>query len=213
MNSQTKNTVIISLLAVGVIGAVILAGSNNANNANAVDSHGHPSNVAATGDQSTAFSPEELVGKPAPAFSLTDIDGNVYSPESLKGKNVVLFFNEGLMCYPACWNQIASFGKDARFNSGDTIALSVVVDPKKDWGQAIAKMPELAAAKTLFDDGGYASRAFSVLKTPSSMHYGTLPGHTYVVIDKTGIVRYVFDDPRMAIRNDEIFAKISAFNK
>jgi peroxiredoxin Q/BCP len=211
MNSQTKNTVIISLLAVGVIGAVILAGSNNANNANAVDGHGH--SIAAADDQKNAPSLEELVGKPVPTFSLTDINGTVYSSDSLKGKNVVLFFNEGLMCYPACWNQISAFGKDARFNSEDTIALSVVVDPKKDWGQALEKMPELAAAKTLFDDGGDVSRMFNVLKTPSSMHYGSLPGHTYIVIDKAGIVRYVLDDPRMAIRNDEIFAKISAFNK
>jgi len=54
----------------------------------------------------------DLVGKPVPAFSLRDRHGTEYSADKLKGKNIVLFFNEGIMCYPACWDQIAAFGKD-----------------------------------------------------------------------------------------------------
>ncbi len=207
MKKQIKNTIntssLVAALVIGVIGTIILFKAQSHQSPDADASKGSSADSA-----QTASSLDELVGKPAPKFSLTDINGKEYSTENLKGKNVVLFFNEGLMCYPACWNQIAKFGSDSRFNSNDTIALSIVLDPKKDWSEAIAKMPELAAAKTLFDDGGYAARAFNVLKLPSSMHYGLLPGHTYVVIDKAGIVRYVFDDPRMAIRNDDIFAKV-----
>lgn len=190
----------------GVLGLVVLIGINNNGSENAAVSSSGSSDTA-----SVATSLDGMVGKQSPQFSLTDINGKEYSSENLKGKNVVLFFNEGLMCYPACWNQIAKFGSDSRFNSADTVALSVVVDPKSEWKQAIDKMPELAAATTLFDDGGGVSRTFNVLKTPSSMHYGSLPGHTYVLIDKNGIVRDVYDDPRMAIRNDEIFTKIQAF--
>lgn len=194
------------VLAVGIIGLGAFLAINN-------KSASPTSRQSAQVNEyrSESFSPSELIGKSVPQFSLTDINGKEYSSKNLKGKNVVLFFNEGLMCYPACWNQIAKFGSDSRFNSSDTVALSVVVDPKTEWKQAIDKMPELAAATTLFDDGGAVSRAFNVLKTDSSMHYGMLPGHTYVIIDKAGIVRDVYDDPRMAIRNDEIFAKIQAF--
>ena len=36
------------------------------------------------------------------------------------------------------------------------------------------------------------------------MHYGQLPGHTYVVIDGNGVIRHVYDDPNMAIHNDQL---------
>ena len=42
-----------------------------------------------------------LVGKPMPDIQLSDKDGKTYTPANFKGKNTVLFFNEGLMCYPA----------------------------------------------------------------------------------------------------------------
>ncbi len=153
-----------------------------------------------------------LVGKPLPDIQLSDKDGKVYTAANFKGKDTVLFFNEGLMCYPACWNQIAAFGSDARFNTSDIQAISVVVDSAKDWKTAIAKMPQLAKATTMFDTGASASKQLGLLTTASSMHKGSLPGHTYVVIDKEGIVRYVSDDPNMAIANDSIFNKIAELN-
>ena len=149
-----------------------------------------------------------LLEKPLPDIQLSDKDGKIYTTADFKGKNTVLFFNEGLMCYPACWNQIAAFGSDPRFNSDQIQAISVVVDSAKDWQTAIAKMPQLAKATTMFDANANVSRQLGMLTTASQMMGGTLPGHTYVIIDKDGIVRYVFDDPNMAIANDMLFAKI-----
>ncbi|MCK9211785.1 MAG: redoxin domain-containing protein [Candidatus Paceibacterota bacterium] len=155
---------------------------------------------------------DSLVGKPVPTIQLTDKDGKTYTPADSKGKYTVLFFNEGLMCYPACWNQISAFGGDPRFNSDNIQAISVVVDSAAEWQKAIAKMPELAKATTMFDTGANVSRQLGMLTTASSMHKGSLPGHSYVVIDKEGIVRYVLDDPNMAIANDMLFGKIEALN-
>ena len=169
------------------------------------DSHGHPVIQA----DNSKFN--GLIGELAPNFSLTDRDGNVYSPENLRGKNVLLFFNEGLMCYPACWNQIVSLADDSRFKDKNTEVFSVVVDAEKDWRQAVNKMPELARAKVLFDSGSAASKQFGVLDLDSSMHKGTFPGHTYVLIDKEGIVRYVFDDPNMAINNDKLIEELNKY--
>jgi len=152
-----------------------------------------------------------LIGK-TPSFSLANREDEIYSSENLRGKNVVLFFNEGLMCYPACWSQIAAFPKDVRLNSADTVVLSVVVDSPKDWRTAIEKMPELAAATVVFDVQKTASAEFGVLKSESSMHYGSLPGHTYVVLDKNGVVRHVFDDPNMAIHNAQLVETIAGLN-
>lgn len=151
-----------------------------------------------------------LVGNPMPNIQLSDKNGKIFTTTDFRGKNVVLFFNEGLMCYPACWNQIAAFGNDARFNTDQIQAISVVVDSSTDWQKAIGRMPQLAKATTMFDVGANASRELGALTTQSSMHRGSLPGHTYIVVDKDGIVRYVFDDPNMAIANDMLFSKINS---
>lgn len=149
-----------------------------------------------------------LVGKKAPDFSLEDYDGNKITLSSLKGKKVVLFFNEGLMCYPACWNQIAAFGKDIRFNTKEIATYSIVIDPRRDWKQAIDKMPELASITVLFDSNRAVSQTYGVLTLNSSMHRGQFPGHTYIIIDKEGIVRFSKDDFQMAVRNDELVEEL-----
>lgn len=148
-----------------------------------------------------------LVGKPAPDFILETYDGNKIALSSLKGKNVILFFNEGLMCYPACWNQIAAFGKDTDLGK-KAVILNITADPKDDWKQAIDKMPELASATVLFDSNRQVSSVYGVLTLPSSMHKGQFPGHSYVIIDKEGIIKFVQDDVQMAVRNQELAAEI-----
>ncbi len=212
--SNVTSIIIVSVLVLG-LGYFLFKSSpdnsqakqNVANNTNANMDSMHGAGATANSDALNS-----LMGKPIPNIELKDKEGKTYTAADFKGKNIVLFFNEGLMCYPACWNQIASFGSDERFNSSDIQAISVVVDSANDWKTAIAKMPQLAKATTMFDEGASASRQLGMLTTASSMHRGSLPGHTYVVIDKEGIVRYVFDDPNMAMANDILFSKIKELN-
>ena len=157
---------------------------------------------------SESTSDSKWVGEKAPDFELEDFDGNKVTPASLKGKNVVLFFTEGLMCYPACWDQMAKLGTDERFNNEKTVAYSVVIDPKNEWQKAFDKMPELRKTKVLFDVYRTASRSYNALNVTSSMHQGSFPGHTYYLIDKEGIIRYYYDDPQMGIRNDLIYEEL-----
>src|SRR3989344_1425209 len=49
-----------------------------------------------------------LLNKEAPNFTLESFDGKQYQLSDLRGKRVVLFFTEGLMCYPSCWNQMVA---------------------------------------------------------------------------------------------------------
>lgn len=163
---------------------------------------------SAGNQKSTNASLQSLVGKTAPEFTLTDIQGKTYTNESLKGKKVVLFFNEGLACYPACWDQMKQLSSDSKLNTDDVVTLSVVVDSKESWGSAIAKTSELGAIKVAFDQGSIASKAFGMTSAPSSMH-GGVPGHSYVVLDGDGIVRFVLDDPKMGIKNGEIYSELS----
>ena len=201
MNSDNKN---LPVITIAVMSVVVLA-------LGYFLFKGLPQNPSQNTNKSDPA--DSLIGKPVPDIQLLDKDGKVHTAADFKGKNTVLFFNEGLMCYPACWNQIASFGSDERFNSDQVQAISVVVDSAGDWQRAIAQMPELAKATTMFDVGANASRRLDILTMASSMHKGSLPGHTYIVLDKDAVVRYVFDDPNMAIANDMLFGKIEELSK
>lgn len=175
--------------------------NSNQNSDSMADHHG-----AIQGKSNGFF--ENAIGKQAPDFELEDIEGNKVRLGDYKGKNVVLFFNEGSMCYPACWNQMAELANDQRFNSDSIVAFSVVVDSKTQWQSIIRKVPQLSKAKILFDTSKKTSSDYDVLFLASSMHKGAYPGHTYFVIDKDGIIRYARDDSTMGIRNNEIAAEL-----
>ena len=153
-----------------------------------------------------------LMGQGAPDFELYSYNGEKIRLQEQRGKKVVLFFTEGVMCYPSCWNQIAAFGKDETFKKEDTIVFSIVVDTKNEWDKAIKKMPELGSTTVLFDSSKKISNEYGVLSLSSSMHKGQFPGHTYLVLDKEGIVRFIKDDPKMAVRNDELKAELEKLN-
>ena len=146
----------------------------------------------------------ESIGKAAPDFVLDSLSGNKVNLSSYKGKNVVLFFNEGSMCYPSCWNQISEFANDTRFLGNDVVVLSIEPDQKDEWVKIAEKVPKFSDANILFDNARGVSTAYDVLNLPSSMHKGTYPGHTYFIIDKDGKIRFTFDDPKMGINNDRI---------
>ncbi len=163
------------------------------------DSKNHHQGVAVN---ETVFN--SLLNKKAPNFKLESFDGKIIELEKLKGKKVVLFFTEGLMCYPACWNQMAAFGEDSAFNNSDVVTLNIAVDNKNDWGQALEQMPQLKKAVVLFDSDRSVSAQYGALTLPSSMHKGQYPGHTYLIVDRDGIIRFTYDDPMMGVRNDEL---------
>ncbi len=150
-----------------------------------------------------------LKNHPAPDFSLPSYDGQKYTLSRFKGKKVVLFFNEGIMCYPACWNQIAALGKDPRLNNRDVVTLSIVPDERREWVEAVRKMPDLGKATILLDIGTAVSAKYDTLNLESSMHRGTKPGHTYILVDTKGIVRYTQDDMKMGVHNDELANELS----
>ncbi len=156
---------------------------------------------------------QSLLGLPAPLFKLQSYDGREVDLASFRGKNVVLFFSEGAMCAPSCWDQINAFTKDSGFSKENTVVLVVVVDSKADWDGVVREDPKIAAATVLLDSDRKVSESYGVLTVDSSMHRGQFPGHTYVVVDKDGVIRYEKDDPDMRINNKELLANISKLNK
>ncbi len=207
MNKQTLIVIlaILSFILIVVGVSVLLAKNQGQQSANSQEHH-----MGQT--QESAEKLNALVGKPAPDFTLYSYDNKKVSLSGYKGKKVVLFFTEGVMCYPACWNQIVAFGKDNIFKKDDTVVLTIVVDTKSEWDRAVKKMPELLSSVVLFDASKSVSEQYGVLALASSMHKGQFPGHTYLVLDKDGIVRYVYDDPAMAVRNSELKTELEKLN-
>lgn len=168
--------------------------------------------IVSSNDKSQSSSPttlEDMVGKPAPDFSLKSYDGKSITLSRLQGRKVVLFFSEGIMCYPACWNQIAALGTDSQLNNEQIITLSIVPDSADQWQEATKKMPELGKETILIDQNKEVSQNYNMLNLPSSMHKGGMPGHTYVIIDQKGVVRKTLDDPTMRIQNEELIKELN----
>jgi len=157
----------------------------------------------------TKLSLSDMVGKPALDFSLTNQKGQTFTLSELRGSKVVLFFNEGIMCYPACWNQMAALGTDKRLNNSDVVSMSIVTDELSEWGSAFKKMPELNEGNILFDADKTVSNQYGMLTAESSMHRGSMPGHTYIILDQKSIVRYTLDDPKMGIQNETLINELA----
>src|SRR3989344_7915105 len=152
---------------------------------------------------------DSMVGKPAPEFSLSSYDGKQFILSQQRGKKVILFFNEGIMCYPACWNQMAALGSNSKLNSEQVVSVSIVNDRADQWTQAIKKVPELGKGMILLDTDKKISQMYDMLYLPSSMHRGSMAGHTYLIIDEKGTVRYTLDDPKMGIQNDILVSELA----
>src|SRR3989344_5701510 len=151
---------------------------------------------------------KEAIGQKAPDFELESIDGKAVRLSEYLGKNVILFFNEGSMCYPACWNQIAELGNDSRFDTESIAAFSIVADSMNQWLSIVSKSSNFTKSKILFDTSRSVSKAYDVLYLDSSMHPGGFPGHTYFIVDEEGIIRFTLDDPNMALANDGLIKEI-----
>ena len=212
MISINKSIIIWVLSIIVFLGAVIgasflLGGKSNQESSEADHPAEHHEGQSVYEDKFNA-----LIGQTAPDFELYSYNGEKIRLQEQRGKKVVLFFTEGVMCYPSCWNQIAAFGKDEVFKSEDTVVFSIVVDTKNEWKKAIDKMPELGDSTILLDLTKNISKEYGVLSLPSSMHKGQFPGHTYLIVDKDGVIRFIKDDPQMAVRNDELKAELEKLN-
>lgn len=127
---------------------------------------------------------DEWVGKPAPEFTLSDLDGNTYRLSDLRGKVVWLNF-WGLRCGP-CVRELPALQKLWTAYKDQGLVLLAVnadgVDAKFIKGQ-LAKRDDLKAAGMTFPIT--PDPEFKVIDG-----YGLMGAPLNVMIDKKGVIRF-----------------------
>jgi len=133
-------------------------------------------------------------GKAAPAFTLEDAKGKKVSLGDFKGKNVVLYFYPKDDT-PGCTKEACGF-RDAWKEIGelDAVVLGVSADSGASHQKFAAKykLPFVL----LSDRDGAVRKQYGVKPT-----LGVLPGRVTFVIDKSGVVRHVFNSQLQATQH------------
>ena len=159
----------------------------------------------AVGGREGGPSPENLMSREAPGFSLSTLDGRQVSLSDFRGeKNVLLFFNEGYGCAP-CWQQAEALEGDLdAFSALDTEVFAIMVDAPDLLEQEASRWG--ITLPILVDSDTSVSQDYDAL---GGMH-ANKPNHTFVLVDKTGVVRWSEDYPSMQADNESVLQQIQA---
>jgi peroxiredoxin len=133
---------------------------------------------------------QPAAGAQAPDFTLASTAGGHLDLASLRGQNVLLYFQEGLSCQP-CWDQIADLethATDLKAAGIDTV-VSITSDPVDLLTQKVHDMglstvvlsdPDLAVSTT------YHANDYGMMGTSRD-------GHTFVLIPRGGTIAWRAD--------------------
>lgn len=140
----------------------------------------------------------------APTFSEQDVpSGAPVTSASLRGKNVLLFFSEGVMCQ-ACFEQIQSLQqRSAELRKRGLTLVSITTDPSDALREAVQEYG--IETPMISDESRAMSDAYGA--TGQGMHPNT-DGHTFVLIDRKGRIRWRKDYSDMFIQPNQLFAEI-----
>lgn len=129
-------------------------------------------------------------GMQAPAIHLPSTDGSIFDLAALRGKTVLLYFQEGVGCEP-CWNQL----KDIQSQRSDFQALGI------DQIVSISGDPLVALKQKVADEGVsipvLSDSNLVVSQTYTANSYGMMgassDGHTMIVVGPDGLIKWRAD--------------------
>lgn len=130
-------------------------------------------------------------GETAPSFALPSTNGGTFDIAAYRGKEqVLLYFQEGLMCQP-CWDQIVAIEREiGKFKAlGIDRIVSITGDPLDLIRQKVAdegiEAPVLSDQDYAASDS-YDARAFGMMG-------GQMAGHSFVLVGEDGRIRWRAD--------------------
>lgn len=176
---RIKIGIIITLLVGGIllVLGMIYAASSPSTNAGQMGSY--PFSVGNPGP-----------GAIAPAIHLQGTDGNVFDLTALRGKTVLLFFQEGLSCEP-CWTQIKDIeAHRAQFQAlSINTMVSITTDPLDALKQKVAD--ERITTPILSDPTMAVSQAYTA--NQYGMMDGSSDGHSFILVGPDGRIEWRAD--------------------
>lgn len=166
------------LLGIVAVGAVVI-GIAAYNSLSGADKHGLAYEVGQPGP-----------GDAAPDFTLANVDGTSFHFADSRGKQVLLFFHEGLGCDP-CWRQIDALQADLAQFKNLGIDEVVAISTDASGAQAARAQRTGITLPTLADPDRAVSNAYGTLAY--GMMNGALPGHTFILVGPDGRIRWRAD--------------------
>lgn len=152
------------------------------------------------------------IGRTAPGFSLTSSEGSTTSLAAYKGRTVLLFFQEGLMCQP-CWDQIRSLEKSAAEvkAAGIDKVVSITTDPANLIARKVKD--ENLTTPVLSDPDMKVSKAYGANRY--GMMGSSRDGHSFLLVGPDGKIQWRADyggAPKytMYVEVDKLLADLKA---
>lgn len=139
----------------------------------------------------------------APDFTLPTTDGGSVTLSALRGKPVIIYFNEGAGC-ASCTQQLAEIEKNPGFAAAGITILPIVMNTAE---QILPDMQVFGVTTPYLLDDGTVSAAYDVLD--KGMHEG-LPGHGFVLIDAQGIQRWYGNYPSMWLDPADLLEEVTS---
>ena len=147
----------------------------------------------------------EGVGAQAPAFTLPSTGGGAVSLADFRGKDVLLYFSEGVGC-DVCFTQMQELERNSAELSGAGLTvLPIVVNPMDDVRSELERFG--LTTPYLIDPDESVSGDYGVLGT--GMHEN-LPGHSFILIDGSGTIAWRGDYPSMFVKTDQLLSDIGS---
>ena len=158
--------------------------------------------IMATGKRSSAAN--RLKSGPAPAFAAQNIiSGRLLTSGVFKKGDTLLFFSEGVMCQ-ACLEQIQSLERiSGQLAKRHLTLVSITPDSPAQLRQAVADYK--IHTPLLTDESRRMSTDYDVLGL--GMH-ADMPGHTFILVDRHGVIRWRHDYKEMFVPTDKLLKAI-----
>ena len=140
----------------------------------------------------------------APAFRLVSTAGGTVSLADYRGKNVLMYFNEGVGC-DACFYQMAKLESDGGLAKAGVTVLPVVMNPVSQVAPELRRFG--VRTPYLVDPDGSVSRAYNTLGTG---HHADLPGHDFILVGPDGRMLWRGDYPGMWVEPSKLADDVKA---
>ncbi len=151
----------------------------------------------------TSQTTSATTSRTAPDFTLPTTRDTTVTLSKLRGKPVLLYFSEGAGC-GACLMQMGEIEKNkAAFDAIGITVLPIVMNTKAD---ITTDMSHYGVTTPFLLDDGTASKAYGTLG--KGMH-AELPGHSFVLIDATGVQRWYGEYPSMWLEPKALLNEIT----